>query len=657
MSIFNPKLWVKEEIQGIRDDTLVELDNRYINTGENVLDQSINNLNLVNLNISTTGRIYFNGDNTIQTTAYNPISITNAINDLKNQTNTFTGTNNFTNLNITDTTGNQTEIRQDSNYLRIENKVNNGFIEFITTSGTKRTVSIDMFGNLSGINDVNSSKIKTSQMILNNTIFFSQSGQNCVFQNNNIFGEYQWRTKTGTGNDGWVMGFNPNGQLYGMNNLVTHSIETKYLNFRDPSTFQLTGSQIYQSGSDIIIDNANTPGTFKLKHKTNDNVQNMLFINEFMNITGVNDLTIKGKLGLNNDLIIHKFENNAYIIDNKTNSSNIQIRNYDTNGILRQINLDQYMNMSGVNDLYVQRIFLNNVLFNPSLSNDVITKTRNLYSYNQNQTSIEYNNGRFLFLPGTTVITDNPIIKTSDNALIGYNIAQINNNAISICVKTATKTGIRATSTKTELYLAKVMDNLQFSDDTVQTTAMTESYLTSIIQNVINQMNIVNIIPVGTILAYGGVFFGSNGPVNNPPPTGYLWCYGDQVLQSSYGNLYNTIYHNYSYGKPVSSGMFYLPDLRGAVLKGTQYNPNFTYQTTTTQLGEIQQCNVGRHSHLYRDRGEGSRTVASGTGATIANNTNNNFWTDGKSYESDSHVELDLDTRSNSISINYIIKF
>jgi microcystin-dependent protein len=649
MSVFNPITWVQSEIGDLSEEVVSQLDARYINTGENVYEQNINNLNLVHVYLASGGTIYFNSDNTTQTTAYDPGFITNQINQLMNN-------NNFTKLSICDLTDNtkKSTIKQNSTILVIENEVLNGYIQFITTSGTKRTITMDMFGNLSGINDVNASKLKATQLILNNTIFLSQSGQNCVFQNNNIFGEYQWRTTTGTGSAGWVMGFNPSGQLYGMNNLITHSLETKTIYFRDPTTFQLTGSQIYQSGSDIIIDNGVMSGTFKLKHKTSDNIENVLFINEFMNITGVNDLTMKGKLGLNNNLIIHRFENNAYIIDNKTNSSSIEIRNYDNNGVLRQINMDQFMNMSGVNDLYVQRIFLNNVLFNPSSITDITTKTRNLYSYSQNQTTIEYNGGRFLFLPNSSsALVYNQIIKENDNAFIGYNTSQLNYNVLSLCAWSSVATGIRLTNNEAELYKPKIMDSLKFSDNTIQTTAMTESYLTGIIQNVINNMNIKP--PVGTIYTYGGIYLDNNLNIVNPPD-GYLWCMGQSVLISSYQVLFNTIGHLYSYGS-YTSGYFKLPDLRGAVLKGTQNNPNFTYQTSTLQPGEVQQSNVGRHAHLYRDRGEGSRTVGSGSGATVANNSNNDFFTNGKSYNSDTQVESDLDTRSNSISINYIIKF
>jgi microcystin-dependent protein len=184
---------------------------------------------------------------------------------------------------------------------------------------------------------------------------------------------------------------------------------------------------------------------------------------------------------------------------------------------------------------------------------------------------------------------------------------------------------------------------------------MTDTYLTNLIQTLINQ-SITSLIPTGTILSYGGMYLDLNLDYINPP-TGYLWCFGQTVEISSYPNLFNSIGHFYSYGSIIPSGQFKIPNLRGATLKGTQYNTLFDLQTSTLQPGEIQQCNVGRHSHKYRDRGAGSRNISSGVGATVANNTSNDFFTEGDSYHPDTNSLLDTDTRCNSVSVNYIIKY
>lgn len=665
MSIFNPKLWTKEEIQGVRDDTLVELDNRYINVGENVLDQNINNLNLINLNIASSGRIYFNGDNTIQTTAYNPNLITNKINELKNQTNTFTGTNNFINLNITDTSGNQTEIRQNSNYLKIENKAITGFIEFITSaSGTKKTVTIDMFGNFYGINDLNSIRIKTKEIFLNNLISLSESGGNLLFQNNINNGAYVWKTKTLTGTDGWQMVYDSRGHLYGMNNVITHILETKYLNFRDSTTYQLTGSQIYQSGRDIIIENGIRPGSFKLKHKTSDNNENILLINEFMNMSGVNDIDMKGKLTINNNSVEHRYDSNIYLINNKNPGSSIQIRNYDSTGVLRQINMDQYMNMSGVNDLYVQRIFFNNVLFNPNDVNILNNKCTQLsYINSPEQTRItKTSTGKgILFVPDALDGIYNNIVRMEDSVIAFLGSSPDSNGALTLTNWSSTTSGIRIKSNETELYKPKVMDSLKFQDNSVQTTAMTETYLTNLIQSVVNQMTIIPQIPIGAIIPYGANYADAT-TFSYPPPAGYLWCIGEMVAIEAYQNLFNVIGHNFLHGKSVYGGFFYLPELQGSYLKGCGGSTLFSKQKIMQYVGYHQEGNVGGHAHTYKDRGSGSYSIAGqnpspGTSTTIANDTDGMFWTDGKAYNSETRMELDAENRPNSIGVNYIIKF
>jgi microcystin-dependent protein len=532
----------------------------------------------------------------------------------------------------------------------IENLELGGMINFRTKTvdNVIREITIDQFSNISGLNDVNANKIKTSQLILNNSIFFTQSGQNCIFQNNNIFGEYQWKTKTGTGSDGWTLAFNPSGQFYGMNNILSHSLETKYIKFRNPSTFQLTGSQIYEENNNIIIDNANIPGLFKLRHKTSNNDQNELLINEFMNITGVNDLTMKGKLGFSNNTIIHKFENNAYVIDNINNGSTIQIKNYNNNGVLKQININE--NITGVNDLYVQRIFFNNVHFNFNDYINLLLRTRNIYSFNDNETSIEYNNGRFLFFPAASASTlsYNPIIKANDNALIGYNVSQINNNVLTIAAYSTSQSGIRLKNAEVELYKPKIMDSLTFSDNTTQNTAMTDAYLTSLIQNVVNNMQL-QLVPVGTIMAYSG---------DSVAPTGYLFCQGSSVLISSYPELYGVVGNKYLYNNTIISGRFYLPDLRGAYLKGINAPMIFQNSTPMTVVGQKQEGNVGRHTHRYKDRGSGEIRVNYGNDDQIADNKTETFFLfDGNTYNSDTEALLDAENRPNSIGVYYIIKY
>lgn len=127
--IFNANSWVKNSVTSLSDDVIKELDARYINVGENVIDQNITNLNLVDLNISSNGYIYFGKDSTTQTTAYDPNVVTNKINSFLSSNNNFTGSDTFTNLSVVDSSNNSTQLQQyNTSNFNIKNQVPNGKI-------------------------------------------------------------------------------------------------------------------------------------------------------------------------------------------------------------------------------------------------------------------------------------------------------------------------------------------------------------------------------------------------------------------------------------------------------------------------------------------------------------------------------------------------
>jgi microcystin-dependent protein len=66
----------------------------------------------------------------------------------------------------------------------------------------------------------------------------------------------------------------------------------------------------------------------------------------------------------------------------------------------------------------------------------------------------------------------------------------------------------------------------------------------------------IALLPVGVILPYGGA----------AAPSGYLLCYGQQVSQTTYADLYAALGPD-AYGAD-GGGNFYLPDLRGRVVAG-----------------------------------------------------------------------------------------
>jgi microcystin-dependent protein len=659
--VFNPYLFAQDKVNGLTTETIEQLDDRYINVGEDVFSENIDTLNVGSLNISSAGKIYFGLDNTEQTTAYDP-TVTNAqIQNFAHTNNTFTGENKFSNFKVFDDfNNNQTKIYHSGNNTNIENSQPFGTINLNTFDlrGLAKTLSFDSSGNINGINDVFCSRLRpTTSLVIGSTVTFSNdSNNNLIIQNGSPGQEIRLRPTASSGAS-WLMSFNPNGQLSGMNNVICHSVESQAYKFRDQTTFNLINdSQIYQSGGDIIIENGSLPGTFKLKLKRSDGVQNILQISELMNVSGVNDLTMTGILKINNTT--HKSDNSSYVIDNKNNGSSIYIKNYDTNGVLRQIIMDPLMNTSGINDLYCSRLFVNNISFNPTDFNNTQSNTQQIryQSTPLKETRVVTNSSIITFIPEATLPgAYNNMCQYGDNIMCTIN--PTNSAVLSLTTGSPTiKTGFRIKPTETEAYNLKVIDGgLKFSDNTVQTTAMTNTYLTSLIQTIINQ-SLTTLVPVGTIMAYGG-------DLTSNVPDGYFWCIGGLTTISASQNLFNLIGHKFAYGQTIYAGSYYLPDLRGAYLKGCSYSTMWAGKTTSiNNVGDRQTNNVGTHAHQYKDRGSGTYKIvvqnpSPYTSTFVADDSDGNFWTDGLSYDPSTHVQSDSETRPNSIGINYIIKY
>jgi microcystin-dependent protein len=321
--------------------------------------------------------------------------------------------------------------------------------------------------------------------------------------------------------------------------------------------------------------------------------------------------------------------------------------------------MDQFMNVTGVNDLYCQRFFVNNVPFNPVDFNTTQTNTQQI-NYSSGTiplTRISKNNYNILFIPQNPIPgAYNFISQPNDNIICTTVNANNEPTVLTITNQSSSKSGFRIKSDETEAYNLKVLDGgLKFSDNTVQTTAMTNTYLTNLIQTILNQ-NLATLVPVGTIMPYAG-------DLESNVPNGYFWCIGGLTTIEGSPNLFNVIGHKFSYGQYIYPGSYYLPDLRGAHLKGCSVSNIFSGKTTAiNSVGNYQFNNVGSHAHLYKDRGSGSYKIANqspapGISPNVADDTDKDFWTDGNSYDSSTHVLSDPETRPNSVGINYIIKY
>lgn len=663
MSIFNPYHWKKAEIKDITDETLLKLDDRYINTGENVLDQNIENLNAINVNIATQGKLYFNGDNTTQTTAFQPSFVTNQINQFLSNNNTFTGEQNFEKLNIKDISGNSiTEIREVGNDLFITNKQSAGNIYFKTGVSGNNIVTIDSGGRITTNNTITTTQLVCNKSVVDGVLDLSKDVNNNAVLTSLIGGKSLFfKTKQTNGTDGWALQYSNDGKLSGVNLMFSDSVETRTYKFREPNGF-LTDSKMYLSSAyDLIFDNKVLGTNTSIKFINYDSLGNAktILLNQYGNMSGLNDITLQGKIILANNSITHQYVNGEYRIDNKNNGSVIKIKNYDNSGIMRELTIDQFINMSGINDLRCNRLYIANSLIDFTLYNTTANNAQMLSygSFPYRQTNIATGEGQISFVPYVSGAgAYNNITQAGDTVMYFNNTNLDNGGALVIAPWTTNLSGVRISKTETQIHNPKVMNNLKFPDNTVQTTAMTDSYLTSKIQSVINQMTLVNTIPIGTILPFGGPQ--SENLTNYNPPAGFLWCVGEMVEINLYPNLYNVIGHRYLYNKTVFSGFFYLPELQGAFLKGVGGSTLFTNQDIVFTTGGRQQANVGSHLHKYKDRGSGEIRVDMGTQTYVAKNDTQTFFLhESTTYDPITQQPLNAENRPNSVGVNYIIKY
>ena len=159
--------------------------------------------------------------------------------------------------------------------------------------------------------------------------------------------------------------------------------------------------------------------------------------------------------------------------------------------------------------------------------------------------------------------------------------------------------------------------------------------------------------PTGTIIS-------SISPI---APVGYLEMTGQLFNISDYSNLYNLIIGNgwtslYNSGSGVPIGKFFIPDLRGAFLRGA--GTNSYYQWSNNQgnsIGGFQLDGIKAHSHNYT-ASTGTQSVSSGTG-NARDNSSQTWKSSTELYyvESQSTNSGQLETRVFNMSICWYIKY
>jgi hypothetical protein len=208
-------------------------------------------------------------------------------------------------------------------------------------------------------------------MVFSGTQSIELNNNNLVISNLLTDKTIQLQTRNGTVTNSMI--YNASGDLSGINNLaIATNITTPKIQFTG------TSASIFRSGLDIIIDNITTGGV-KINGYRADGITTQVSIDQFANVGGVNDLftsKINLRKGTNQtSTVIQKSSERELIIDNREVDSQIYLQNYDSSNVMRRITISSVMNVSGINDLYVQRIFLNNVQFDPSTVTNLTTKT------------------------------------------------------------------------------------------------------------------------------------------------------------------------------------------------------------------------------------------------------------------------------------------
>jgi microcystin-dependent protein len=141
-------------------------------------------------------------------------------------------------------------------------------------------------------------------------------------------------------------------------------------------------------------------------------------------------------------------------------------------------------------------------------------------------------------------------------------------------------------------------------------------------------------------------------------PIGFLVCDGSSISRTTYAILFTTI--GTTYGAGNGSTTFNIPDLRGAVPRGTGTSSGYTQNITVT-LGTKQNDAFGSHnhgggshSHTYNDNemtSYASPLVTGGSWGPI--NATYNTSNSGIIISTQGENE----TRMKNIGVNFFIKF
>jgi microcystin-dependent protein len=162
-----------------------------------------------------------------------------------------------------------------------------------------------------------------------------------------------------------------------------------------------------------------------------------------------------------------------------------------------------------------------------------------------------------------------------------------------------------------------------------------------------------------SIMEVGSIY----GNARSTVPSGYLLCDGSLINRTTYSRLFSVI--STTYGTGDGSTTFALPDLRGAVPRGTGTSNGYTQNVTVT-LGAKTNDGFGSHNH-----GGGSHShsfyvnyTASPSGGSpdaplYWGNAGNGYHSWGTTNSSGTIISTqgETETRMKNLGVNFFIKF
>ena len=217
--------------------------------------------------------------------------------------------------------------------------------------------------------------------------------------------------------------------------------------------------------------------------------------------------------------------------------------------------------------------------------------------------------------------------------------------------------------------------DIQFKDDTIQSTAFTDTLKQKVLDNetnistntqsiTTNTQNIAtntqaittlyqSLVPVGTIIM-------TAQPLTIAPPEGYQFCIGELKNQvGKYSALYALIGNTYRGNKASYTGYFYLPDLRQVYVKGSGQSNTYNVNSLATTTGQYQEQSIQQHKHDY-ELPANTNNVSSTSidNRSVYDNTRITTQTTTLRDNNNIVIPSSLDeTRPDTLSLNYLIKY